>query len=535
MSMFPYNDYYYGGFDGPVGTYANTGFGFGMYQQAVMDQAPVPDKAVKPLDPTARSPGYGTPYLMDMWGSGFGWANGPGLSYDPSPPSSPWLFWWMRKHPAIVLAYTVATLPFLAGSRTIEIDDDMGNEKLAEEMKEAAMKELLPMLNMAIGPATECLNFGQWLQEAVYDVVESGNVAPISFNSVLPTEAVLHCDSQRKFAGFQIGDQYRDKRYGFLAVEQPHINPTMGYGRNEAAKNDWWRALQTDMTGDRAAIKASGTHMQVSIPKGATVETPAGTLSQPWQVAQYFAQIAATCNVFVTPRWPFTADVIKTKPELAEIDFIKCTPFEWGDMGPFIVSLLERLDHTYKNIIRAWKHPERESTEGKHGTKAESKGQAQDIGVRDCEATHQMICSQWDAQQMAYWRLTNYVSKYGVKNTPKLKTVAAPLADQQQEFLQEVADALITDRNTGPVTQTYINVPKLLEKVEIPQVSEEEQQEAQEKLDEQSQQKNDAMAQSASDGKVAASADRFDQMGLVKANAIARIRARYPVNGNGRH
>jgi hypothetical protein len=218
-------------------------------------------------------------------------------------------------------------------------------------------------------------------------------------------------------------------------------------------------------------------------------------------------------------------EAIERNPELAKINMVDVKEFNWGDMGPFILSMLSRLDHCYKNMIRSWLHPERESTEGKFGTKAESGTQGQAIGVRDCEATHARLCQQWDDQVTATWRLTNYS-----KDAPTIKCVAAPLADQQQEFLQGVADALIVDRNTGPLTQTYINKPKLLERVEIPQNTPEEQQveeaeiKAQQQQEQQTQQANQ---------KVSASADRFEQMGIDKTAVMARLSRR--VNGNGRH
>jgi hypothetical protein len=509
-------DWYFGGFPGA---------GWGMYQGVAMDQPPVQPKLAKIAAPLDRSLSVSTPYTMDlMAGYGFGFTSAFGLSYDPSPPSSPWLFWWMRKHPAIVLAHAASTLPFLASTRKYEIDDDKGQPKLAKQMADDANKHLLAWLNRAIRPATESMNFGQWLQEVVWGTVDDQTV-PIGLNSVLPTEATLHCDRQRQFAGYQIGTEYRDKRYGFLAVEQPHIHPVLGYGRNEAAKNDWWRALQTDISGDKAAIKASGIHMMMSIPKGMTLEGPNGQPMTAPMIANHMANIAASCNVFTVPRFACSLEAIERNPELAKINMVDVKEFNWGDMGPFILSMLSRLDHCYKNMIRSWLHPERESTEGKFGTKAESGTQGQAIGVRDCEATHARLCQQWDDQVTATWRLTNYS-----KDAPTIKCVAAPLADQQQEFLQGVADALIVDRNTGPLTQTYINKPKLLERVEIPQNTPEEQQveeaeiKAQQQQEQQTQQANQ---------KVSASADRFEQMGIDKTAVMARLSRR--VNGNGRH
>ena len=204
---------------------------------------------------------------------------------------------------------------------------------------------------------------------------------------------------------------------------------------------------------------------------------------------------------------------------------------------------LDRTDRAGRNIIRAWNRPERESTEGKHGTKAESEGQAENIGVRDSETVHSMVCNQFWAQVGMAWRAANYGS--GAK-IPMLKILPSPLADEQQGFLQDAAKALITDRNTGPVFQDYIDKPKLLDRTEVPRVSEEEAQKAKTQREEDAKamlQMQSEFTKSAQEGIVPEGKgpppDRAKQMGLptksaLELVALAKARTRRYA-GNGRH
>lgn len=470
-------------------------------------------RKVKPEEPIDRSMsawmgaygGYGS-YGYGGLGAA-GWGMGAFPSFDPIPFSSPWLFWQMRKYPAVRLIFNVICKPILAGTRSIEIIDERGNKNLAQQMKEAAEHDLLPILDQAIEPAMESMIFGNWLQEMIWDRAE-GRTVPIQANSVLPTEATLHCDPQRKFSGYQIGEQFRDPRYGFLCVNEPFIHPTLGFSRCENAKTDWWRASQSNMNADRIERKASGRQMMLSVPN----QTFTDENGKPVMTREYVQTIINTAvvgGIFTVPLSMFKKEDIIREPKLADIPAIKVHEFDWGDTGPALLAHLARLDMSDRNIVRAFGRPERESTEGKHGTKAES-GVHGAIGTTDSERLHSNVCQQWDAQILETWRITNYG-----KDSPLLKTMPAPLSDPEQEFLQEVTNTLLSDRMTGPDVAVQIDKPALLSRVEVPTLKGAElkkaitdQQELLSQNQQQGQQNNaNPVAKGNGSGKIAMSAD----------------------------
>lgn len=501
---------------------------------------PEPGK-VKPEEPLDRSQVGFIQNGIDGYGFGVYGAIGAYSGYDPSPPSSPSLFWWMRKDPTIVLAHCTVTAPIVAGSRSIEIVDDKGNESLAEKMKEAAEKELLPILDEGLFPACECLQFGYWLQEVIWDKID-GRVLPVQLNSVLPTEAWMHCDRQRRFAGFQIGDDFRDKRYGWLAVNQPHIHPVLGYARNEAAKYDWWGKINSNLTGDKLERKASGIQMFVGMPIGKSFVdtwTDSSGVTQtkqifPQELVQRLINGAVTGQTMSYPLYAFKQQDIAAKPELATVPGIKIDRFDWGNLGPMLTAGIQRLDYRNQQIFFAYRRPPREAQEGKHGTNAESKSQAENVGVRDSEQVHQDRCTEFWNQVGKTWVKANYGE--GPK-IPVLKIQAAPLADQQQGFLQESVISLLTDRMTGPQIQDHIDQRKLLDDVEIPMVDEDTA--AQNKTDREAQeaaQNAPQQANPAGQPQPAINPDRAAQMGVEPANARAvRLRRKAGMNGNGKH
>lgn len=437
------------------------------------DQPASAEKKVKPQDPTDRSHlGY-TPYGPDSFGMGIYGALGAYTGFDPSPPSSPALFWWMRKDPTIVLAHAAVCLRPCAGTRSVEIEDDKGNKSLAEEMKEAATKELLPLLDRGLFPSFECLQFGYWTQEVIWDRVGE-RLLPVELNSILPGEAQLYCDKQKKFAGFQIGQEFRDKRYAWHSVNLPHIHPVLGYARNESAKYDWWGKLQSNLAGDKIERKASGIQMLLGVPMGASfqevyVDNGVQKTRQIWgkELCQRMIDYAVSGSTATYPLYAFKREDIIAHPELATLPGMKIDRFDWGNLGPMLEAGIKRLDYRNQQIFRAYCHPEREGIEGHHGTNAESETQTESIGVPDSERVHQERCTEFWEQLGKTWVRAIYGNDPKI---PALKIKAAPLADVQQKFLQESALDLITDRNTGPLFMDHIDQRKLLEDVEMPMV-----------------------------------------------------------------
>lgn len=448
-------------FGGPFFGFADwNGAGFGQWQsvayQSQNDQAAKPTEKAEPNDPIDR--------LSTLLPFGrFGYFPG----FDKAPPPGNWTWWQMRKFPAIVLASAVVTSPILAGTQTVEIVGNQDDAKL-KKMKEWAEEYILPLVPLALAPAMECLHFGSWLTEVVWDR-KDGYTVPCEFNSVLPGEAIWFRDQFRKFIGFQIEMNYRDARYAFHCVNQPYLDPIFGYSRNENCREEWWRARQSNLNADKLEKKASGIQMMVGIPMGTTFVDDKGNPIMPEDVVEKIVNAAAQGQVFSVPLTPFRKQDIIAKPELADIPAVKAQAFDWGNPGPALLAHLDRQDKLNRDIMRAWHRPEREAMEGEHGTKAEA-GVHGEIGVTDSELVAAMILRQFSCQTFDRALVTNF----GPDAAGKLCIKQSPLSDPQQSFLQQVALNLATDRATGPAFMDDINTRGLAERTELPLVSEEE-------------------------------------------------------------
>lgn len=387
--------------------------------------------------------------------------------FEECPFRGPALFWKMRLTPAIVLAFTAIKAPIEAGTRSIDSVADGGNADLAKKIQEAATADLLPALADAMPGALESLQFGYWPQEVVWEL-RNGRVVPDRLMSFLPGQINLHANPHRQLVGYTMGTEYRDAAYLFLAVNDPHIDPILGFSRNENAKAAWWRSNQSSLNADRIERKASGIQMMIGVPNGKSFVDPVTKLPlMPKQMIQEIINAAVQGASFTVPLTPFTREDIAKTPELANIPAVKVEAFDWGQTAEALKSHLDRLDMCNRDMIRAWHRPERELTEGKHGTKAESETQGA-IGTTDTELVHSRICRQWDQQVTRRWQLTNFPNSEGIV----IRTKPAPLSDPQQVFLQKMAEVLATDTNTGPEFLDNIDPRALAVRTEMPVVDE---------------------------------------------------------------
>ena len=496
-----------------IGLIGGYGFDGGFIGNAVqVDQQPAPtDKAVKPLDVIDRAT---SATVAGMYGFRCFGSAGGFRGFDTAPLLNISIMWRMRSYAAIALIYKVITGAIISGERSMEVADDKGNPELAQKMKDAATVDLLPVLARAMFGACESLHFGRWLQEVEWgyrtfltpkpskkptvDEEEqppgapelSNRTIPINVYPILPGEATIH-RYRNSFSGYTINGETRDARYGFLAVNDPHIDPIEGYSRNQNALEPWWRGVQSRLNGDKIERKASGVSMMLGLPIGQgffnTADDGTTTPILPDDMAQKLVDSASSgSQVFTVPLTPFSKEEISNKPELANVPTVTAQQFNWGDTGPALLAQLERGDQCDRDVIRAWCRPEREATEGKHGNKAEA-GVVGQIGIADSEMLHGMFVGQWDAQITRTWELTNF----GPKMVGTLRTKPAPLADLQQDFLQKAWLQVTGGTSPDPEALAMINVRALANRVEVPALDEKT---TQDKLDKQQAAKDAANA-----------------------------------------
>lgn len=411
---------------------------------------------VQPQDPLDRS---------ILWTTASSMAKMPG--FDDAPPPNLRTLWQMRQYSTCVFAFAITVGPILAGQRVIEVVDDLGNPDEAQKRKKLAEKYILPVVESLYPASMECLNFGNWVHEIIWDEID-GLVHPTTARSFLPGECTLLMDKYRQFAGFQIGNQYRDNRYAFIAVNEPHIDPIFGYARQLNVRQEWWRALQCNLSADRIQNKASGIQMKIAIPMGKTFLDANGNPIADQTVANSYLNSAKTGECFVVPLTPFTRDEISRNPELAGIEAVKVQEFDWGNPGPAIEAVISRLDRNDKDIVRGWKRPEREGMQGEHGTQADAGAHGQ-VGVNDSENVAGNILRQFDQQTMNRWLVTNW----GPKAINTMRVKQEPMSDPQQAFLQDISKLIVAGKSAD---ELLINVDKrgLADGVELPLLTEEQ-------------------------------------------------------------
>lgn len=431
-----------------------------------------------PFLPTAQAPNVpdiapATPKAEIDRPFGFNNYSGAGSSgylfgFDKAPPPSIPIYWQMRRYSTIVLAFAITTAPVLASPRTIEIVGDPKNAGLAKELKEKAMLDCLPAINEAFGPALECVHFGNWLQETIWDRSD-GRTVPREFRSILPGEAVIFRDQYKEFSGYQIGSEFRDARYALHVIHNKHINSIWGESRLDWCREEWWRVLRSKDNADATERKASMRQLKLGIPQGTSFIDNDGKQVFPEAFGQKIQNAAVEGRCIVYPITPFTQADIKSKPELWDIPAVKIELIDWGDIGPSLMAHLKRCDFEDIRIMRAMRRPEREAMEGSHGTKAEAGTHGQ-IGVTDSELLADMVLKQFDQQVLDRWAVTNFPDA-----TPgMIRVKQAPLSDPQQVFLQDAAKLLMSGAAPDEEFEAQIDRRKLGERVEIPMLSEEE-------------------------------------------------------------
>lgn len=422
----------------------------------VIDQTKAPTDPPKPKDPAKR------PYSMPFAFSG----QFPGYGVFPTG-LTPYIAWAIRRYPMTVKVHARLTKPVLAGSRSIEVEDDAGSVDQADKIKKAAESDLLPILARAMAGAMEAPSFGHWLQEVIWGDRE-GRISPLDVRSVLPSEGVIHVDEFRRFSGYEVGGEFRDARYGFLSVNDPHIDPVLGYSYSANALTTWFRATKSAENSDALERKASGIQMFLHIMQGVEIIDDNGAAVDITSVLTTIMNAAIQGKSAVLPDMAFPKEAIQVNPELAKIPLTRLDKFDWGNQGPAMEASLSRKRDLDVDLCSAWGVPERAVMESEHGSRADAEAHS-DVVLCISENFHATACSQWDEQITRRWLEANFPD-----TKVKIRTVPSPLSDPQQAFLQEFAKTLASSTNVDPEIRANADIRKLMERIEVPVVSEDE-------------------------------------------------------------
>lgn len=133
-----------------------------------------------------------------------------------------------------------------------------------------------------------------------------------------------------------------------------------------------------------------------------------------------------------------------------------------GSLQPSFITRLKYLDALK---LRLFGIPERSTTEGTFGTKAESEAHA-DIAVLINTQRHERIIDAVNAYWIPAFCLSNFA------NAGACKLVLGKLKPQDRELFSTIFTALMTDPILGDDVSKKVDVEQLLEKLDIPTIQE---------------------------------------------------------------
>jgi hypothetical protein len=393
-----------------------------------------------------------------------------------APPPSLMQYRWMRWCQPVSFSFALVVNPIHAGTRNLIIREQDGGaapprktrsglngvtvgdspEDKRKKLAEDVFKPLWPQVLEGL----ECLNYGHWLHEVLWDRWMSV-IAPVRLKSIAPGTAELQKDKFDDFAGFKLGQEERDARYAFLSVNNPHHDPLFGVPRLAAAYMAVLRFVRSHENSDRLEQKASGRQFLMLVANGKTTKVVNGVTQETDQYSdtelQKFVDAGAKGDSMQASMFAFTLQAIKDKPELAKIPKMEIKPIDWGDSGPAIIATIARRAELAVEIVRAYHRPEREAMEGQHGTKAEAGAHGQ-VGITDSELVGAQLYGQFNAQVFNRYLTTNY----GPTAIDSMYWQMAPLADPQQTFKEDVIKAMLASPTTGPDVERHIEKRDLL-------------------------------------------------------------------------
>jgi hypothetical protein len=447
------------------------GFGWWTPIASINDNPAAPDEPAKP-DPPLERDKYGA--------AGFAWADW--CADAPPPTLDTW--WRMRQHSMCVFSYALCVLPVFAGSRQATIRTNESQEPARtkptvstgkgaqvvdtpEEKRRKLVDDLYETLWPDLYPGNECLNFGHWTMEQQWDR-RLGVIAQSRFKSFTPGTVEILKDKFNDFAGYKLGQEERDARYGLHFVCNGHLHdPIFGWPRARNARKAWWRSEKSHINGDGLEQKASGIQMFLQYLTGDGFTDKNKTPVVPKEMAKALANAARQGQVFYGPLNAFDKNTLAEHPELAKMKAIEVQQLDHGDTGPPMLAAIARLDRLDKEIVRAYNRPEREGMQGTHGTQAEAGVQGA-IGTLDSEGIHADWLSHINKQAVNRMLVTNF----GPEAADTIYFKPAPLADPQQTFLQEVVKALYANPSEGPMVVANTDRRALMKRVEIPMLPE---------------------------------------------------------------
>lgn len=450
---------------------------------------PVPQRIDADKVPPPEAP-TGQPKTGDQtlgWSALVGGATDNWLSgYAGAPPGNYRIWRLIGKDPTVKIARRLVVGPILSASRSFEVRQQPGQKKKRKqgpvtgdgvisdpldkraEFVDGVLSPLLPKL---IGEMSTSLYLGHKPFEVVWDV--KGGMDVIKQFRPLRNESTQLIVENK--TGPLVGLRHNNVEIfgpdAFNFASEPEDDYPYGTPRAESCREDWWQGLSLRRKLFELAQKATGITFGVQGPVGTGKKDSNGNSIDGMTPANGIANEIAKMRPFWMPSAviPFdpeqfkNPDYLKSWAAANEIAKFKLEKFDWEDTAPAAMSIIAQLAEIDVRIMHAFCRPEREATEGDHGTKAEAGIHGQ-IGVTDSDLMHADYCKAIEDGPANNLLVRNF----GEDARGSLCLEPSPIQDAAKQYLSGLLDGLLTNPQNSQDFYKKLGKTKTAADLDIP-------------------------------------------------------------------
>ena len=394
--------------------------------------------------------------LFSMWG------DKPEL-YDALPASYS-TYRAMRKHPTIALTRAFLAAPIIAGSWSVQADDEYAKTDEGQERMKFIADQLIDRRQQIMRSAIfGGIDFGWAPFEKVFEVKEIEGKPRVVLRKLKPllqdlTSILVEKDTGA-FAGFQQEEVKVPLQESLLISFR--VEGTYWYGESllendRESYNDWHEA-NAGLT--KYEAKAAGSHIVVHFPVGQSEVD--GVLTDNGEIAKdILAAIVASGSVTIPSNVKSYVDNLADENPAWKIEILE-------DKGGRQPTFIDGLKYRDTQIVRGLETPERVLTEGKFGTKAEA-GEHKELAITNLENTDELVT------QHVNWYVVDQLLalNYGEDARGSVYLVSSPISDAALAYLQQVYDKILSDQATMLEEFPTINTDALKDDLGVPKSEE---------------------------------------------------------------
>lgn len=346
----------------------------------------------------------------------------------------------MRKHPTVALARALVIAPVVAGSWTIEADDDVPDQQV-EFIQAQIMPHREQIVEQAMRHRVD-YGWGAWEKQYEIKPVDGINrVCVKRIKNLLPDFTYILIDGYNgDFEGFrQHPTQDRHdyavvtRRYALLVAWEVEGDEYYGRPLLENIRHIHTGWLDCNAGAERYDRKMAGAQWVVHYPQGTSTKDGEENVKNSVIAASIINALEASGSVSL----PRKVKTMVTNLNDASKDD-NAWQIELKDHSPKQHSFVDRLKYLDTQIARGLLVPERSAMEGQFGTKAEA-GEHIDFAMTQRELDHAFITRQVNDQIVDDLVALNF----GENQRGKIRLVTAPLIDQKLMFFREVYKLLL--------------------------------------------------------------------------------------------